>query len=95
MFDGHGLYLFVSAKGAKVWRMAYRVDGKPKTKSLGDYPLLSLAEARAKCAELVICTPSKGRARRSDTSLIHSRYKIPATPGKVSRTSGIMGHEQS
>jgi len=34
MFDGHGLYLFVSAKGAKVWRMAYRVDGKPKTKSL-------------------------------------------------------------
>lgn len=52
MFDGHGLYLFVSAKGAKVWRMAYRVDGKPKTKSLGDYPLLSLAEARAKCAEL-------------------------------------------
>lgn len=52
IFDGHGLYLFVSAKGAKVWRMAYRVDGKPKTKSLGDYPLLSLAEARVRCAEL-------------------------------------------
>ena len=28
MFDGHGLFLFVSTKGAKVWRMAYRQDGK-------------------------------------------------------------------
>ncbi|MCR6477559.1 site-specific tyrosine recombinase [Variovorax phage VarioGold] len=69
IFDGHGLYLFVSAKGAKVWRMAYRVDGKPKTKSLGDYPLLSLAEARVRCAELrkglqagVVPTTKKKRA---------------------------------
>lgn len=47
LFDGHGLYLFVSAKGAKVWRQTYRNDaGKQQTKSLGAYPLLSLAEAR-------------------------------------------------
>lgn len=48
LFDGGGLHLFVSAKGAKTWRLAYRVDGKPKTISFGPYPEVSLAEARAK-----------------------------------------------
>ena len=47
-FDGHGLHLWVSAAGAKVWRLAYRVDGKPRTMSLGPYPEISLADARTK-----------------------------------------------
>jgi hypothetical protein len=46
IFDGYGMYLFVSAKGAKVWRMAYRFEGKPKTAVLGPYPLVSLKDAR-------------------------------------------------
>lgn len=48
MFDGGGLHLFVTTKGAKVWRLAYRIDGKPKTISFGPYPEVSLAEARQK-----------------------------------------------
>jgi integrase len=48
LFDGGGLHLFISPKGAKVWRLAYRLDGKPQTATLGDYPLLTLAEARTK-----------------------------------------------
>jgi integrase len=52
LFDGHGLHLFVTTKGAKVWRVAYRWYGKPQTKVLGPYPLLSLAEARQKRDEL-------------------------------------------
>jgi len=52
LFDGHGMFLYISPTGAKVWRVAYRVDGKPQTKSLGPYPLLSLAEARIKRDEL-------------------------------------------
>lgn len=52
LFDGHGMFLFISPAGAKVWRVAYRVDGKPQTKSLGPYPLLSLADARIKRDEL-------------------------------------------
>lgn len=52
LFDGNGMFLFVSPTGAKVWRIAYRLDGKPQTKILGPYPLLSLAEARAKRDEL-------------------------------------------
>lgn len=46
--DGEGLHLFVSPTGAKVWRVAFRVDGKPQTKSLGPYPAVGLAEARQK-----------------------------------------------
>jgi integrase len=52
LFDGGSLYLFISPKGAKVWRLAYRVHGKPQTASLGEYPLLTLAEARTKRDDL-------------------------------------------
>lgn len=46
LFDGQGLHLWISPKGAKVWRLAYRVDGKAQTATLGPYPLLGLADAR-------------------------------------------------
>lgn len=44
--DSHGLYLFVTAKGAKSWRMKYRFGGKEKRLTFGLYPEVSLAEAR-------------------------------------------------
>lgn len=48
LFDGGGLYLFVSPAGSKTWRLAYRYEGKPKTIAFGPYPEISLAEARAR-----------------------------------------------
>ena len=45
--DGHGLHLAVTPAGGKLWRMAYRVDGRSQLASFGPYPLLSLAAARA------------------------------------------------
>lgn len=48
LFDGGGLFLFVSLAGAKTWRIAYRLNGKPQTKSFGPYPAVSLADAREK-----------------------------------------------
>jgi len=48
LFDGHGLYLYVSTAGGKSWRMTYRVNGKAQTNTFGPYPLLGLADARAK-----------------------------------------------
>jgi integrase len=44
--DGGGLHLLVVAKGSKLWRLAYRYDGKQKTLAFGKYPDVSLAEAR-------------------------------------------------
>ncbi len=52
IFDGHGLFLFVTPKGAKVWRLAYRLNGKQQQVSLGEYPLVSLADARIKRDEI-------------------------------------------
>ncbi|WP_353642473.1 integrase arm-type DNA-binding domain-containing protein [Mesorhizobium sp. WSM2239] len=44
--DGGGLQLWVQPSGARLWRLAYRFDGKQKVLALGSYPLTSLAEAR-------------------------------------------------
>lgn len=52
LFDGYGMFLFISPAGGKHWRMTYRVEGKAQTASLGPYPLLSLVEARAKRDDL-------------------------------------------
>jgi integrase len=46
LFDGGGLYLYVTPEGGKHWRWAYRVGGKPKTMTFGPYPELTLAQAR-------------------------------------------------
>jgi integrase len=46
--DGGSLYIHVSPSGGKLWRMAYSFDGKQKTLSIGAYPVVSLADARAK-----------------------------------------------
>ena len=46
LFDAHGLFLFVTPQGAKLWRLKYRFGGKEKLLSFGPYPLLGLREAR-------------------------------------------------
>ena len=50
-FDGGGLFLYVPINGSKLWRMAYRYEGKSKLLSFGDYPTISLKDARAKREE--------------------------------------------
>ena len=44
--DGRGLQLHITATGSKLWRWAYRFDGKQKLMALGVYPDISLAQAR-------------------------------------------------
>ena len=44
--DGAGLYLEVTPSGSKLWRYRFRLDGTESLFSLGDYPTVSLAEAR-------------------------------------------------
>ena len=46
LFDGGGLYLEVSPKGRKWWRLKYRFGGKEKKLALGVYPDVTLKEAR-------------------------------------------------
>jgi integrase len=50
--DGDGLYLLVSATGAKSWMIRVQRDGKRRDIGLGSFAALSLADARTKAAEL-------------------------------------------
>ena len=49
--DGGGLFLYVKANGDKWWRFIYTLGDKPKKISLGLYPQVTLAAARAKAEE--------------------------------------------
>ena len=44
--DGEGLYLELTAKGSKLWRLKYRMAGIEKSLSIGPYPAIGLAQAR-------------------------------------------------
>lgn len=50
--DGGGLYLFITPAGGASWRIKYRIYGKEKLYSIGQYPLVTLASARVELAEL-------------------------------------------
>ena len=46
--DGGGLFLLVKPNGSKLWQQKYRYHGKERLLSHGQYPDVSLAEARRK-----------------------------------------------
>ena len=48
LFDGGGLYLEISPKGNKYWRLKCRFNGKEDRLAFGVYPQVTLAEARQK-----------------------------------------------
>jgi integrase len=52
LHDGAGLYLRLSAGGAKNWVYRYRFAGRQRDMGLGAYPAIGLAEAREKARKL-------------------------------------------
>lgn len=76
--DGGNLYLHISPRGAKSWQLRYRLDGKPQTATLGKWPTISLAEARARAdkarplaesgAQLTVLKRETQAKRRTDAS---------------------------
>ena len=51
MADGGNLFLLVTPSGGKLWRWAYRFEGKQKLMTFGKYPDVSLARARERHAQ--------------------------------------------
>jgi integrase len=49
--ENGGLYLWITPVGGKLWRWAYRFDGKEKLMSFGKYPDVPLALARERHSE--------------------------------------------
>lgn len=50
--DGNGLQLTIKADGKKIWEIRYTLNGKPKKTTAGNYPAVSLKDARAKRNEI-------------------------------------------
>jgi hypothetical protein len=48
-----GLYLVVQPSGAKSWALRYRWAGKPKKLTLGRWPIMGVAAARAAATEAI------------------------------------------
>jgi len=44
--DGGGLFLLVTKRNTKLWRLKYKFDGKEKLLALGTYPDVTLSQAR-------------------------------------------------
>ena len=76
-----GLYLLVQPSGAKSWAVRYRHEGKPTKLTLGPYPRLGLAEARAGARETlgVVC---EGNDRTADVVTLRRLKRLPAADGK-------------
>lgn len=89
MADGDGLTLAVQPSGKKLWWLRYRFGGKPKTLSIGQYPVVSLYDARkqafyAKQALSDGADPSAEK-KRAKIVLIESKAKEKETVEVIGR----------
>jgi hypothetical protein len=50
--DGYGLQLWTHPNGVRSWHVAYRFEGRQRSVTLGDYPSLSLKEARERARHI-------------------------------------------
>jgi integrase len=51
LYDGNGLFLLVTPKGRKLWKMKYKLAGKWGELAFGRYPEITLAEARQRARD--------------------------------------------
>ena len=74
LIDNKGLYLRVRQSGTKVWAYRYRVLGRTRWLTIGDYPAISLAEARDHAAML-----KKQRRQGIDPRVENARLEAEET----------------
>ncbi|QGZ60350.1 Arm DNA-binding domain-containing protein [Paraburkholderia acidisoli] len=68
LFDSGGLYLLVTPRGSRLWRLKYRFGGKEKSLSLGIYPEVTLGAARRlrdEARALLVAGVNPGEVRSS------------------------------
>jgi integrase len=84
--DGGGLYLEITPKGQRYWRLKYRLHGKEKRLALGVFPQISLLDARAKrqAAKDAIAANIDPAAQKRENKRLE-RYKSDQTFELVAR----------
>ena len=98
--DERGLYLEVSPKGGKWWRLRYSFDGKENRMSLGTYPDISLKDARERRDEARtmiakgIDPARKRRTERLEASGAHSLENVSREWAKKFAHTWTEGHAE-
>lgn len=66
------MQLWVQPNGSRLWRLAYRFDGKQRKLAIGPYPLVSLSDARKKRDEakaLLLAGIDPGQQKKADRQM--------------------------
>lgn len=82
--DRDGLYIDVALTQRKTWRYKYSIDGRQKWHTIGDYPTITLEEARRRVAVL--------RQRLRDTGTVTEEQSQTVTFGEV-MTAWLAEHD--
>ena len=80
--DGRGLYLWVKPSGGKVWRTTYIIEGVKHLTTLGEYPAMSLAQAREARASIRV------KVREGANP---NRERAVAREGRIERSADASG----
>ncbi|MFD1259270.1 tyrosine-type recombinase/integrase [Entomomonas asaccharolytica] len=83
LFDGGGLFLLVKTNGTKSWRMKFKKpNGKETVTAFGNYPVLSLKEAREKrdkVKELLVKGIDPIEQKNKDKTILNTGNTFEAT----------------
>lgn len=85
--DGQGLCVEVRPTGARLWRYRYRYAGKASMIALGEYPAVTLTDARQRHGEA-----RKVLAAGADPAM-HARAKRAAQMQRAANTFAAVAHE--
>jgi len=79
LFDGNGVYLEITPKGAKRWRLKYYYQKKENRMSLGIYPDVSLHDARKRAATArMLATSGRDPAQyKQEFGIENIRFEMP------------------
>lgn len=78
--DGGGLVIEVMPGGAKVWRLRYRLNGRPEKLTIGHYPAVSLAKARLRREEAKVAI-AEGRSPAREAQATKRALRDPGLGG--------------
>ena len=80
--DGGGLVIEVMPGGAKVWRLRYRLHGRPEKLTFGHYPAVSLAKARLRREEAKVAI-AEGRSPAREAQATKRTLRDPRLGGNT------------
>lgn len=80
--DGGGLVIEVMPGGTKVWRLRYRLIGRPEKLTIGHYPAVSLAKARLRREEAKVAI-AEGRSPASEAQATKRALRDPGVGGST------------